>query len=98
VINIFFFIKSRPFSVVCPFVIPEIGRLPLTGILLVEMLTDQILVECLNTKAGSIGNARKAVYDQGIVDAKGKIVFSHTSYVQGGEVELFEAVKKSVRK
>lgn len=33
-----------------------------------------------------------------VVDAKGKIVFSHTSYVQGGEVELFEAVKKSVRK
>lgn len=33
-----------------------------------------------------------------VIDAKGKIVFSHTSYVQGGEVELFEAVKKSVRK
>ena len=33
-----------------------------------------------------------------VVDAKGKIVFSHTAYVQGGEVELFEAVKKSVRK
>ena len=33
-----------------------------------------------------------------VVDAKGKIVFSHTAYVQGGEVELFEAIKKSVRK
>ena len=33
-----------------------------------------------------------------VVDAKGKVVFSHTAYVQGGEVELFEAVKKSVRK
>jgi peroxiredoxin len=33
-----------------------------------------------------------------VVDAKGKIVFSHPSYVQGGEVELFEAVKKASRK
>lgn len=33
-----------------------------------------------------------------VIDAKGKIVFSHTAYVQGGEVKLFEAVKKSVRK
>lgn len=33
-----------------------------------------------------------------VVDSKGKIVFSHTSYVQGGEVELFEAVKKASRK
>ena len=33
-----------------------------------------------------------------VIDAKGKTVFSHTAYVQGGEVELFEAVKKSVRK
>ena len=33
-----------------------------------------------------------------VLDAKGKVVFSHTAYVQGGEVELFEAVKKSVRK
>jgi peroxiredoxin len=33
-----------------------------------------------------------------VVDAKGKVIFSHTAYVQGGEVELFEAVKKSVRK
>jgi peroxiredoxin len=32
-----------------------------------------------------------------VVDPKGKIVFSHNSYVQGGEVELFEAVKKSAR-
>ena len=30
-----------------------------------------------------------------VVDASGKVVFSHTSYVQGGEVELFEAVKKA---
>lgn len=28
-----------------------------------------------------------------VVDGKGKVVFSHTSYVPGGEVELFEAVK-----
>ena len=33
-----------------------------------------------------------------VLDASGKIVFSHNSYVQGGEAELFEAVKKSVRK
>lgn len=33
-----------------------------------------------------------------VLDAKGKIVYSHTSYVPGNEVELFEAVKKSVRK
>ena len=33
-----------------------------------------------------------------VVESKGKIVFSHTSYVQGGEVELFEAVKKASRK
>ena len=33
-----------------------------------------------------------------VVDAKGKVVFSHTASVQVGEVELFEAVKKSVRK
>lgn len=32
-----------------------------------------------------------------VVDPKGKIVFSHNSYVQGGEVELFEAVKKAAR-
>lgn len=29
-----------------------------------------------------------------VVDAKGKIVYSHTSYVPGNEIELFEAVKK----
>ena len=29
-----------------------------------------------------------------VVDQKGKVVFSHTSYVQGGEVELLEALKK----
>lgn len=29
-----------------------------------------------------------------VVDKKGKVVFSHTSYVQGGEVELLEALKK----
>lgn len=33
-----------------------------------------------------------------VIDGKGKIVFSHTAYVQGGEVELFEAVKKCSRK
>ena len=30
-----------------------------------------------------------------VVDAKGKIVYSHTSYVPGNELELFEAIKKS---
>lgn len=30
-----------------------------------------------------------------VLDAKGKIVYSHTSYVPGNELELFEAVKKS---
>ena len=29
-----------------------------------------------------------------VVDAKGKIVYSHTSYVPGNELELFEAIKK----
>ena len=38
------------------------------------MLTDQILVECLDTKTGSVGNTGKAVHDEGIVNAKGKIV------------------------
>ena len=33
-----------------------------------------------------------------VLDAKGKVVYSHTSYVPGNEMELFEAVKKSVRK
>lgn len=28
-----------------------------------------------------------------VVDAKGKVVYSHTAYVPGGELELFEAVK-----
>ena len=30
-----------------------------------------------------------------VLDAKGKIVYSHTSYVPGNELELFEAVKNS---
>ena len=29
-----------------------------------------------------------------VVDGKGKIVYSHTSYVPGNEIELFEAIKK----
>ena len=29
-----------------------------------------------------------------VLDAKGKIVYSHTSYLPGNEVELFEAIKK----
>ena len=32
-----------------------------------------------------------------VVDQKGKVVFSHTSYVQGGEVELLEALKNLKR-
>ena len=28
-----------------------------------------------------------------VVDGKGKVVYSHTAYVPGGEIELFEAVK-----
>ena len=28
-----------------------------------------------------------------VVDGKGKVVYSHTAYVPGGEVDLFEAVK-----
>lgn len=28
-----------------------------------------------------------------VVDGKGKVVYSHTAYVPGGELELFEAVK-----
>ena len=33
-----------------------------------------------------------------VLDAKGKVVYSHTSYVPGNELELFEAVKKSLKK
>lgn len=29
-----------------------------------------------------------------VIDGKGKIVYSHTSYIPGNEVELFEAIKK----
>ncbi len=29
-----------------------------------------------------------------VVDGKGKVVYSHTSYVPGNELELFEAIKK----
>ncbi len=29
-----------------------------------------------------------------VLDAKGKVVYSHTSYVPGNESELFEAIKK----
>ena len=29
-----------------------------------------------------------------VVDGKGKIVYSHTSYVPGNELELFQAIKK----
>lgn len=29
-----------------------------------------------------------------VVDAKGKVVYSHTSYVPGNELELFQAIKK----
>ena len=29
-----------------------------------------------------------------VVDGKGKVVYSHTSYVPGNETELFEAIKK----
>lgn len=32
-----------------------------------------------------------------VIDPRGKIVFSHNSYVQGGEAELFEAVKKCLK-
>lgn len=33
-----------------------------------------------------------------VVDAAGKIIYSHTSYVPGNEVELFKAIKKSIGK
>ncbi|MBR5567443.1 MAG: TlpA family protein disulfide reductase [Bacteroidales bacterium] len=32
-----------------------------------------------------------------VIDGKGKIVYSHTSYVPGNELELFEAVKKCAK-
>ena len=32
-----------------------------------------------------------------VLDAKGKVVYSHTSYVPGNELELFDAVKKSLK-
>lgn len=30
-----------------------------------------------------------------VIDAKGEVIYSHTSYVPGNELELFEAIKKS---
>ena len=33
-----------------------------------------------------------------VVDAQGKIVYTHTSYVPGNELELFEAIKESLKK
>lgn len=33
-----------------------------------------------------------------VIDAKGKVIYSHTSYVPGNELELFEAIKKSQKK
>ena len=33
-----------------------------------------------------------------VVDAQGKVVYSQTSYVPGNELELFEAIKKSLKK
>ena len=33
-----------------------------------------------------------------VVDAKGKLIYSHTSYVPGNELELFDAIKKSLGK
>ena len=33
-----------------------------------------------------------------VVDALGKVVYSHTSYVPGNEIELFNAVKKAARR
>ena len=32
-----------------------------------------------------------------VIDGKGKIVYSHTSYVPGNELELFEALKKCAK-
>ena len=33
-----------------------------------------------------------------VVDAKGKVIYTHTSYVPGNELELFDAIKKSLGK
>ena len=32
-----------------------------------------------------------------VIDGKGKVVYSHTSYVPGHELELFEAIKKCAK-
>ena len=32
-----------------------------------------------------------------VIDCKGKVVYSHTSYVPGNELELFEAIKKCAK-
>ena len=32
-----------------------------------------------------------------VIDAKGKVVYSHTSYVPGGEYDLFDEVKKCAK-
>ena len=32
-----------------------------------------------------------------VIDARGKVVYSHTSYVPGNELELFDAIKKSLK-
>ena len=33
-----------------------------------------------------------------VIDANGKVVYTHTSYVSGNELELFEAIKASGKK
>lgn len=33
-----------------------------------------------------------------VLDAKGKVVYSHTSYIPGNEIELIEAIKKVAEK
>jgi hypothetical protein len=32
-----------------------------------------------------------------VLDGNGKVVYSHTSYIPGNEIELFEAVMKAAK-
>jgi flavin reductase (DIM6/NTAB) family NADH-FMN oxidoreductase RutF len=55
-------------------------------------------VECklikFNEDGICIGEIVNVSADESILDGNGKVVYSHTSYVPGNELELFEAIKK----
>ena len=64
-----------PLAVVCPLIIPLRGRLPLAGVLIVDMLRNKLLVKRVNTKTRLIRNIYKAVLKQRVVDTESKPSF-----------------------